>query len=256
MFAGRNISASHIAFASTRVMATCAVIGQGVGTAAAYAATHDLLPSELAGDPAAIDAIQQRLLRDDAYLIGCTNHDPLDLARTATITASSEQADGSAANVISGQSRAVHGEWGAPPDRAVPGAHRWKSDPAAGLPAWLELRWDQPIRAAEIQLIFDSGLHRVLTLSHSDGYVEKMEWGQPQSETVADYVIEGEVEGVWQTLVEVDGNYQRRRVHAIDVGNAINALRVTVMATNGLDHARICEVRVYGAESRQWIRQT
>src|SRR5690606_12496115 len=35
MFAGRNISATHVAFASTRVMATCAVIGQGVGTAAA-----------------------------------------------------------------------------------------------------------------------------------------------------------------------------------------------------------------------------
>ena len=37
MFAGRNISASHIAFSSTRVMATCAVVGQGVGTAAGLA---------------------------------------------------------------------------------------------------------------------------------------------------------------------------------------------------------------------------
>jgi hypothetical protein len=37
MFAGRNLSATHIAFASTRVMATCAVVGQGVGTAAALA---------------------------------------------------------------------------------------------------------------------------------------------------------------------------------------------------------------------------
>ncbi|MCA9051193.1 MAG: FAD-dependent oxidoreductase, partial [Planctomycetaceae bacterium] len=37
MFAGRNISATHVAFSSARVMATCAVIGQGVGTAAALA---------------------------------------------------------------------------------------------------------------------------------------------------------------------------------------------------------------------------
>ena len=36
-FAGRNISATHVAFASTRVMATCAVMGQAVGTAAAMA---------------------------------------------------------------------------------------------------------------------------------------------------------------------------------------------------------------------------
>src|SRR6185295_6331403 len=34
MMAGRNISATHVAFTSTRVMATCAVIGQAVGTAA------------------------------------------------------------------------------------------------------------------------------------------------------------------------------------------------------------------------------
>ena len=149
MFAGRNISASHIAFASTRVMATCAVIGQGVGTAAAYAVTHDRLPSDLTGDADAVRAIQQRLLRDDVYLIGHTNDDPADLARSAKISVSSEQEEGGAANVISGQTRAVHGEWGAPPDRAIPGTHRWMSDPNAGLPAWLELTWtsrSRPLR--------------------------------------------------------------------------------------------------------------
>ena len=35
--AGRAISVSHIAFGSTRVMGTCAVVGQAVGTAAALA---------------------------------------------------------------------------------------------------------------------------------------------------------------------------------------------------------------------------
>ncbi|MFO0955890.1 MAG: FAD-dependent oxidoreductase [Isosphaeraceae bacterium] len=35
MMAGRNIAATHVAFTSTRVMATCAVIGQAAGTAAA-----------------------------------------------------------------------------------------------------------------------------------------------------------------------------------------------------------------------------
>lgn len=37
MFAGRNMSATHIAFSSTRVMATCAVAGEGLGTFAAIA---------------------------------------------------------------------------------------------------------------------------------------------------------------------------------------------------------------------------
>lgn len=34
-FAGRNVSVTHMALSSTRVMGTCAVMGQAVGTAAA-----------------------------------------------------------------------------------------------------------------------------------------------------------------------------------------------------------------------------
>ncbi len=37
MLAGRAISVSHVAFGATRQMATCAVVGQAVGTAAAMA---------------------------------------------------------------------------------------------------------------------------------------------------------------------------------------------------------------------------
>ena len=37
MFAGRNISQTHVALSSSRVMGTCAVQGQAVGTAAAFA---------------------------------------------------------------------------------------------------------------------------------------------------------------------------------------------------------------------------
>lgn len=81
MFAGRNISATHVVLGSTRVMATCSVIGQGVGTAAAHAIKTGMSPFMISFDPKAINAIQQRLLRDDAYLIGRVNSDPLDLAQ-------------------------------------------------------------------------------------------------------------------------------------------------------------------------------
>ncbi|MCC7474702.1 MAG: FAD-dependent oxidoreductase, partial [Pirellulales bacterium] len=91
MFAGRNISATHVAFASTRVMGTCAAVGQGVGTAAAFAVGQGVSPANLAADADAIYAIQQQLLEDDAYLIGRVNGDQRDLARRAQVTASSEQ---------------------------------------------------------------------------------------------------------------------------------------------------------------------
>jgi hypothetical protein len=40
LFAGRNISVTHAALSSTRVMATCALLGQAAGTAAALAVRH------------------------------------------------------------------------------------------------------------------------------------------------------------------------------------------------------------------------
>ena len=43
-FAGRNISVTHAALSSTRVMATCATVGQAVGVAAAIAAANGLTP--------------------------------------------------------------------------------------------------------------------------------------------------------------------------------------------------------------------
>ena len=273
-FAGRNLSATHLAFASTRVMATCAAVGQGVGTAAALAGRAGVMPAAIAGSPALLRSIQQRLLRDDAYLIGVARGEADDLALGATVTASSEQAGGEAALVLSAQTRAVHGpaavgpvaganQWetvlqeiatgkatalytSAPPARARPGLHRWMSDPAAGLPAQVELRWATPVAVREIQLIFDTGLHRFLTLSQADGYTARMDWGRPQPETVRDYRIDAEVAGRWRTVHTETGNYQRRRVHRLaEPAGAVAALRVVVTATHGLDHARICEVRVY-----------
>ncbi len=245
MFAGRNHSASHVAFGSTRVMATCAVMGQGAGTAAAYATTHQKQPAELAADKESIQAIQQKLLREDCYLVGVLNKDEKDIARKAQVTASSEQEKGKASNAISGQTRVVDGERGAPADRAYPGMHRWMSDPAQSLPASLELRWEKPISIKQVQLIFDTGMHKPLTLSHSDGYVAKMQWGAPQPQTVRDYDVQILQDGEWKTVRAVQDNYQRRNVLDLEECVTSDALRIVVNATNGLDHARINEVRVY-----------
>lgn len=250
MFAGRNISATHIAFASTRVMATCAVIGQGVGTAAALSCANDCQPDQLNDNSELVSNIQQRLLRDDCYLVGMRNTDPADISRTATVTASSEQPGGEAVQVLSGQTRSVHGNCDtpyiqAPPDRAYPGTHRWMSKTSQGLPAWLTLEWDSVIELQEIILIFDTGLHRLLTLTHASGYANKMKWGIPQPETVKDYKIEAYVKEKWQLLAEIKDNYQRRRTHRLPKVCVTNKLKVTVTATNGINHARICELRAY-----------
>ncbi len=251
MFAGRNISATHVAFSSTRVMATCAVVGQGVGTAAAYAAANNQRVSDLPNDVAAMKRIQQQLLRDDAFLIGKHHEDSHDLARRAKVTASSQQHDGEAINVLTGQTRSVHGTRGVMPDRNSPGTHRWMSDPNHDLPAWIQFDWDSPQAINEVQIVFDTGLHRHLTLSHHDGYASRMQWGIPQPETVRDYVIEAYDGAEWNTIITVQGNYQRRRRHLLAEELSASAVRISVTATNGLDHVRICEVSATGRMSCQ-----
>jgi len=90
LLAGRNISVTHVALGSTRVMGTCAIIGQAAGTAAHLCVRYGVTPREL-GEKY-IAELQQQLLKDDCYIIGLRNEDPIDLARGATVTASSEEA--------------------------------------------------------------------------------------------------------------------------------------------------------------------
>jgi hypothetical protein len=245
-FAGRNLSATHVAFATTRVMGTCAAIGQAVGTASARAVQRNLDAHALADSPADITAIQQSLLRQDCFIPGLAADDPLDLARSAQASASSEQTRGPASAVIDGHTRATFGPIGTHPEQTFPGLHRWMSEPSQGLPAALTLQWPAPVSLQTIQLIFDTGLHRILTLSHSDKLTARMCWGGPQPETVADYTIEGRDEnGQWTPLQKVKNNHQRRNVITLSSPVTIDALRVTVHRTQGIDHARICEIRAY-----------
>ena len=87
--AGRIISASHVAFGSSRVMATSAHGGQAVGMAAKLCAEHGLLPHDLA-KPEFIQLLQQELLKTGQHIPNLRLQDPQDLVQSAHISASSE----------------------------------------------------------------------------------------------------------------------------------------------------------------------
>lgn len=88
MMAGRPISCSYVAFSSSRVLCTGAVVGQAVGAAAALCVKHGKAPREIATNHAA--ECRQMILRQDGYIPGVVNEDPRDLARLATVTATSD----------------------------------------------------------------------------------------------------------------------------------------------------------------------
>jgi hypothetical protein len=84
--AGRVVSASHVAFGSTRVMATCALGAQAVGVAAAVCRRRNAMPRDIAsGD--AVRQLQRELIRTGQHIPGVRLDDPDDLARHAAITA-------------------------------------------------------------------------------------------------------------------------------------------------------------------------
>ena len=86
--AGRLISASHVAFGSTRVMATGSAVGQAVGTAAAICVREGLMPRDLL-DSSLMDRLQQSLLQSGVFLPGVRRNDMSDLSISARIHASS-----------------------------------------------------------------------------------------------------------------------------------------------------------------------
>ena len=67
MMAGRNISVTHIALGSTRVMGTCGAIGQAVGTAAYLSKKYNKTPREIGKKH--IKELQKLLLNDDQAIL-------------------------------------------------------------------------------------------------------------------------------------------------------------------------------------------
>ncbi|CAN5625492.1 hypothetical protein BH10ACI4_BH10ACI4_07510 [soil metagenome] len=372
MTAGRPISASYVAFASSRVLPTGAIVGQGVGVAAALCRRHACEPDVVARDHAF--ELQQILLRQDASMPGVTNQDKNDLARLAKVTSSSdaplffpESDDFHPARLPLGQLLPVstkqldsvqlllHSKaatattvklslWKArsvwdlrptpilktsttnvPPQRNgyvsfplnvqtnpgslyfiqidanpdiswslytdpsgpptlvpvgttpadYPGGSMWrplsrgksfamrltpeqrpytgqnlvtgtnrpdmwtnifKSNSKHELPAWIELRWNQPVRFNQIQITFDTGLNRRTTLPM---------FRNP--DCVKSYDIAVLQSGGWKTIVEESDNYVRRRVHRVKP-ETTRAIRIAVRETNGAAQARIYEVRIYNEQ--------
>ena len=86
---GRIMSASHVAFGSSRVMLTLASAAQSVGVAAALCIQRDLLPRDIAA-PDNVKLLQRDLQRVGQYIPQFKLEDEQNLLREARVTASSK----------------------------------------------------------------------------------------------------------------------------------------------------------------------
>lgn len=89
MLAGRNISSTHAALGTIRVMSTTALLGQACGTAAALSIQKgEALTDITSGE--SIKQVQQTLIREGCFLPNIATEDAEDLAQSAAISVSSQ----------------------------------------------------------------------------------------------------------------------------------------------------------------------
>ncbi len=211
--AGRDASCTHIGLSSTRVMGTCSLMGQAVGTAAAYAVRRDISPAESARADA-IDAVQQKLLSQDCYLPRFRRRFG-ETTRTGRLTAT----QGSPEPLRDGVNRPVQGK-----------EHSWSGEAGGSV----EYRWDAARPITSVSLAFDSNLNEEIALSlHHD-----RNRTEPPPELVRDFTIEAEVDGAWRTVHTEEDNHQRFRQISFN-GLMASALRLTTRRTRGAAQVRV-----------------
>ena len=229
MMAGRDISVTKMALGSSRVMGTCAVGGQAVGTAAAMAIRYGCSPRDIGSR---IHELQQTLLKDDCYIPGFRNDDPDDFAPSAMITATSHTAGNEPEKVVSGVARVVDEE-----------SNCWESEALEKGPQAITLAFD-PRELNQIRVTFDPNLSREIMMSMTRT-VQEREVKYMPLELVRDFTVKvcrGE-EVIWQQ--QVKENNQRLCVFDLDAPLTADKVVVEVQSTYGYPSARIFEVRLY-----------
>lgn len=231
MMAGRDISASKLAMGSARVMGTCAVGGQAVGTAAAMASALGCTPKAFGEQY--VEQLRQALLKDDCYIPGCKNEDEKDLARYAKVRASSSKRGCEAEKVINGISR-----------NEGDAINLWCSDGMAAGGETLTLDLQAPAAVSQLRVTLDPNLSEERCISVSKAFIDKEPIGVAK-ELVKDFQVTIRREGktVWEHTVR--DNYQRLCIINLPQSVEADQVELRFTATNGVPDARVFEVRIY-----------
>lgn len=226
MFAGRNISATHSALSSTRVMGTCSVIGQAVGTAAALAIELDVTPREIYKSH--IDKLQTRLMYDDCY-IPFTKRQITQLTKDAVISSDMSEPE----NLRNGIDRAADDEY---------------NGSVGDLGCFFAYSFDEPKFVEKVRIVFDSDLNREtlptrerilnrnmfhnILLGRETSYVPKT---LIKSFRVIFMLPDGK-----ERTVNITDNYQR--LVCVLCGEEIKSVKLVFDGTHGCEECRVFAV--------------
>ncbi len=243
-FAGRNISATHSALSSTRVMATCSTLGQAVGTAAAIAAREGLSPRGVYLER--LSELKQSLMEDDCYL-------PFNRRAINALTsgAALSASRGDPEQLRNGLDRQIGRE-----------RNSWDAHPGDSV----TFDFGSSVELSSIRLVFDSDLNRTThnmvsyyTMAGQDFAVPpqivkcfKVEAlvGKAGPEccgtgTGISGVAGGEESRAWREIAYVTDNHQRLVRLALPEGTRTARLRFTACETWGSPAVRVFAIDLY-----------
>lgn len=224
-FAGRNISMTHFAMSSMRVMATCALMGQAVGTAAALAARYSLTPHGVY--TRRLEELQDSLMDADCFLPARERSVGEACRRTVLVDKNGIPVAGGE-TLKNGQDR--------------PNIHYGTTSCGLSLPngEGVEYRFEAPTAVESVHLTFDSDLDRT-TLpgdkceqDHSTRANVRLDSPQfylPLTLCKA-FRLEAETADGIKVLLDVDHN--ALRAYHVEVGRAdITAIRLIPLENYG-----------------------
>ena len=222
-FAGRNISVTHTAMSASRVMATCALLGQAVGTAAAVAIEHGASPRGVY--ESALEELRQTLMDDDCFLPYATREIPA-LTRQARLVCAAENAEALRNGI----------------DRPVGDVD---NGARLALGQAVEYRFAEESVVSRVRLVFDSDLNDETMPEYERNLKRNMICNRPRNlpdtyvpkTMTRAYRVEGiTAEGI-VPLVEETENYQRLRTHAVQA--KLLGVRFVPLATWGAEDCHL-----------------
>lgn len=219
-FAGRNISATHMALSSTRVMGTTALLGQAAGTAAAVAARHGASPRGVYEHH--LRELQATLMDDDSWLPGLLRPIP-DICQEAQLFASVGDPEPLRNGIDRTLGKEDNGWWAAPGESVT-------------------YYFGSPMKLSTVRLVFDSNLHNLKRMPCSyplKGYDVKIPGMMTRAFDLE--ILDGA--GQWQVAQRVADNHQRLVKLPLDVETA--GLRLIPRASWGDER-----VHLFGFDAR------
>ena len=202
-FAGRNISVTHAALSSSRVMATCAILGQALGTAVAQSVNDGV-------DIRNIDTckLQQTLMNDDCYI-------PWHSREVSALTLSGKcNADIVRNGIDRGEDNCWKGKAG----------------------DYIEYKFDEDKYVEGVRLVFDSNLNRDYHNMPCCYPLNETRYKLPET-LIKKYKIEGEDSEGKVFSVRVDNSHQRFVKHTIN--KKLRRIRFVPLETHGSEDFRV-----------------